>query len=162
MPPHLSPSGASSVIKSIESSFSFVGDILRAVSILKSADGGSGDYLENLSSSFLALILLERLEEEGIKAAIFSEKEILDNPAVIRGYKAVIVAGRLTYCDDDRDASGREREEEGWGEYSAALIARALSSGVDILEPEITSVLCKPQGCSKCPHNQESLICRGD
>ncbi len=124
----LSPSGASSVMKRIESSFTEVGDILRAVSILRSADGGSGDYLENLSSSFLALILLCRLDEEGIKAALFSEKEILDNPSVIRGYRAVIVAGKLTYCDDDRDASGREHEEEGWGEYSAALIARALSS----------------------------------
>lgn len=123
----LSPEGTSSVKKSIESSFSEVGDILRAVSILGTADEGSSDYLENLSSSFLALILLCRLDEEGIKAAIFSEKDILDNPSVIKGYKAVIVAGRLTYCDDDRDASGREREEEGWGEYSAALIARTLS-----------------------------------
>ncbi len=123
----LSPAHASTVSRKIESSFTQVSDILRAVSILASADGGSGDYLENLSSSFLALILLERFDEEGIKAEVFSEKEILENPSLIKKYRVAIVAGELTYCDDDRDASGRERGEEGWGEYSAALIASALS-----------------------------------
>ena len=123
----LSSVHAAVVNEEIESSFSRVRDILKAVWILESREGGSEEYLENLTSSFLALILLERFREEGITSVVVSEKEILSNPKVISGKKTVIVAGELSYCDDDRDASGREREEEGWGEYSAALIASSLS-----------------------------------
>lgn len=124
----LSAINANIVSKSIESSFSKIGDILKAVRILKSKEGGSEDYLENLSSSFLAEIIAKRLEEEELTSLIVSTPEILSSPQLGGEYDVIIVAGELIYCDEDKDASGKEREEEGWGEYTASLIAANISS----------------------------------
>lgn len=124
----LSAEGASLVNEEISSSFLDIKDILEAVWILKSSSGKAEEYLESLSSSFLALILLSRFKEEKMDAVILSPSEILSSPSVVDGKKVVIAAGELIYCDDDKDASGKERDEEGWGEYSASLIAATLSS----------------------------------
>ncbi len=124
----LSSVGSEIVSASIESSFNDIKDILKAVWLLESREGGSGDYLENLSSSFLALILARRFEDEGVASLVLTVPQILSSPSVIKGKKVVLAAGTLLYCDEDRDASGREREEEGWGEYSASLIAASLKA----------------------------------
>lgn len=123
----LSPAKAMVVSEEIEASFSDVSDIIKAVWILRDRKGGSSDYLENLTSSFLASILLYRMKEEGISCEVLKPSDILDSPKTVNGKKTVIVAGELIYCDEDRDASGKEREEEGWGEYTASLIASKLS-----------------------------------
>ncbi len=116
------------VSKEIEDSFDKISDVLKAVSILSNKSGGSSEYLENLSSTFLALILSKRFEEEGVSTLVLSPKAILDDPSIIKGKKVILVAGELIYCDDDKDASGRERDDEGWGEYSASLIASLLKA----------------------------------
>ncbi len=116
------------VNEEIESSFSDIKDILKAVWILKSSDKSSEEYLETLSSSFLALILEARFKEEGMDCITLSPSLILDSPDRINGKRVVIAAGDLIYCDDDKDASGKERDEEGWGEYSASLIAAKLGA----------------------------------
>ncbi len=123
----LSSVKAMAVAEEIEASFSDVSDIIKAVWILRDRKGGSSDYLENLTSSFLASILLFRMKEEGISCEVLKPCDIIDNPGIVNGKKTVIVAGELIYCDEDRDASGKEREEEGWGEYTASLIAGELS-----------------------------------
>ncbi len=123
----LSERSAANVSEEMESSFSNVYDIIKAVWILGDSTGASSDYLEYLTSSFLASVLLARLKEERMEAVVLDPSVILENPSLIRGKKTVIAAGRLIYCDDDRDASGRERDGEGWGEYTASLIARKLS-----------------------------------
>lgn len=118
----------SSVTSAIESSFSDVSDILKAVWLLKDRKGGSSEYMESLTSTFLASIVSRCFILDGYDTVVLSTKELLDNPDLIKSKRAVLVAGELIYCDDDRDASGKEREEEGWGEYSASLIAQRLSS----------------------------------
>ncbi len=135
----LTPHGAAVVKEEIESAFSDVHDILRSVWILRSSDGSSGEYLEGLSSSFLATILMRRLREDGISVSVLSRKKILSDPCCVSGLDAVIVAGDLVYCDLDCDASGRNRGEEGRGEYTASIIAAAL-------------------GCALTFWNQKSLL----
>ena len=123
----LSLADAAEVKEEMESSFSKIADILKAVWILRSREGGAQDYLENLTSSFLALIIQKRLNSDGIETVVMSPSAVLSSPGSVSGRRTVIVAGELMYCDDDRDASGKERSEEGWGEYTASLIASSLS-----------------------------------
>lgn len=119
---------SSSVVSYIENSFSQLSDVLKAIWLLEDKTGSSVFYLERETSLFLAAILSAYFKEEGFSSITLSPKELLQGEKSIDGYDLVFVAGDLIYCQDDMDASGRDREEEGWAEYSASLIAAYLSS----------------------------------
>lgn len=134
----LSPSYAMAVKEKINSSFSEVEDILRAVWILESDQGKAATYTADLTSSFISIILQARFEAEGIPSKVMTPKEALDCPAFPKG--AVFVSGDLVKSPISADASGKVRKDEGESEYTASLIAAHVIAPVTFWN--MKSLLC--------------------
>ncbi|MBQ0072516.1 MAG: bifunctional aspartate kinase/homoserine dehydrogenase I, partial [Spirochaetales bacterium] len=74
-----------------------------------------------------AKILSARFNDEGAAAAVYSPETLLEKGfSFPEDLKVAFIAGSLIYCDNDHDASGREDGDEGWGEYTAALVSKKL------------------------------------
>ena len=112
----------------ISQSFESIKDILKAVWILEDKSGAASDYLETMTSTFLERIVSAYFIEKGESVESRDLNRLLSDHNPSFQSNAVFVSGQLVYCVDDRDAAGKERSDEGWGEYSAALIASHLSS----------------------------------
>ena len=114
----------------ISSSFESIRDILRAVWILEDKSGAASDHLEILTSTFLEKIVSAYFEEKGISVGAVEFRKIMEDHNPAFNASALFISGDIAYCDDDKDAAGRERSDEGWGEYSAALVAAHLGAAL--------------------------------
>lgn len=112
----------------INSSFSEIEDILKAVWLLEDASGAAKSHFESLTSNFLADILSIRFSEEGISSKCYSVSDILEKKPTLES-GVVFVSGELVFSERDKDASGRVREE-GEAEYSSSLIAASYNAPV--------------------------------
>lgn len=122
----------------INSAFSDIEDILKAVWLLEDATGAAKSHFESLTSGFLADILSARFEGDGINSICHSVPEMLRcKMALTPG--AVFVSGELVFAERFQDASGRVREE-GEAEYSASLIASEYNAPVTFWNTR--SLLC--------------------
>ena len=117
----------SSVSEYVSQNFVSIGDILRAVWILEDKSGAASDHLETMTSTFLDRIVSAYFQEKGISTDSISLSSLLEDHNPVFNAKAVFISGELLYCDDDRDAAGRDRSDEGWGEYASALVAAHLN-----------------------------------
>ena len=117
----------SSVSEYVSQNFVSIGDILRAVWILEDKSGAASDHLETMTSTFLDKIVSAYFQEKGISTDSISLSSLLEDHNPVFNAKAVFISGELLYCDDDRDAAGRDRSDEGWGEYASALVAAHLN-----------------------------------
>ncbi|MGN1163815.1 MAG: ACT domain-containing protein, partial [Candidatus Ornithospirochaeta sp.] len=126
----LDGTGCETVSAYISSSFESIRDILRAVWILEDKSGAASDHLETLTSTFLEKIVSAYFEEKGISTGSVEFKKIMEDHNPAFAASALFIAGEIEYCDDDKDAAGRERSDEGWGEYSAALVAAHLGAAL--------------------------------
>lgn len=116
-----------SVSEYVSQNFVSIGDILRAVWILEDKSGAASDHLETMTSTFLDRIVSAYFQEKGISTDSISLSSLLEDHNPVFNAKAIFISGELLYCDDDRDAAGRDRSDEGWGEYASALVAAHLN-----------------------------------
>ena len=124
----LNSDASGDVSEYISQSFESIKDILKAVWILEDKSGAASDYLETMTSTFLERIVSAYFVEKGERVEGRELDKLLSDHNPSFQSRAVFISGQLIYCVDDRDAAGKERSDEGWGEYSAALIAAHLSS----------------------------------
>ena len=100
----------------ISQSFESIKDILKAVWILEDKSGAASDYLEMMTSTFLDRIVSAYFIEKGERGESRDLNRLLSDHNPSFQSNAVFVSGQLVYCVDDRDAAGKERSDEGWGE----------------------------------------------
>lgn len=114
------------VIDAINTGFSEVEDLLRAIWLLGSASESACRFLLAKTSCFLAIILRAFFCDHGIDAEAFPVEEAIR--AKEFASSAVFVYGNLILPSVmQRDASGRVRHE-GESEYTASIIANNLSA----------------------------------
>ena len=117
----LEGSDSSEVVGNINSTFSDIEDILKAVWLLEDSSGAAGTHLDTLTSDFLSQILSEFFKMESINAITVSTMDAI-NGNIDLSSGVVFVSGELIRAETEVDATGRERLE-GESEYTAALIA---------------------------------------
>lgn len=111
------------VLKSLKEGFLTCHDILKAVSIVKDSNSRTFSYLENLTSTFISIILVEKFKEEGIESKVVNYQDLLSLDNLDSYPPLIFVSGEKRECIIDSDASGKIKKGEEDSEYTASLIA---------------------------------------
>lgn len=113
----LSEDELTGVNERVNSSFSKIEDVLRAVWLLGEASSVTRDYLDLTTSYFLASILCSFFIKNGIRSGIMETSEAVGRKDFEPS--AVFVYGKLLHPAGKKDFE----DEEGESEYTASLIA---------------------------------------
>ena len=111
-----------SVQEKMNSAFSDMEEVLRAVWIMKDVPEAAGRYMGELTMLFLSWIISEAFSEAGIPSCVLTPRAALETASFPEG--AVFVTGELFLIPASTDAAGKPRKE-GESEYTASLIAAA-------------------------------------